>query len=102
MNDATKQGVRLLKTELDLAFTFVTVALTAYADGSLDHARQAANDAQKGYKGAQKLIAKVELSQAQRRAAADRLKDLERVLAKIESRDPGVFNSDLSAETVRE
>jgi hypothetical protein len=102
LDDPTKQGVRLLKLELDLSFTFVTLALTAYADGSLDHARQAANDAQRGYRAAQKLLAKVELSQTERRAATARLEDLERVLAKIEARDPGVFSGQSSAEMVRE
>jgi len=95
----TDKRAELLRSEIDLGFTFVAVALTSYAAGKLDQARQAANDAQKKFKAAQKQLANIKLSRNEQRLATDRLKNLELVLATFEARAPGVFASRPSAET---
>ena len=94
----TDRRAELLKSDIDLGFTFVAVALTSYTAGNKDRARRAAKDAQKKLHAAQKELAKIEVGREQRRIAADRLKNLEEVLTTIEARDPGVFSSRLAPE----
>ena len=96
----TDRRAELLKSDIDLGFTFVAVALTSYTAGNKDRARRAAKDAQKKLHAAQKELAKIEVGREQRRIAADRLKNLEEVLTTIEARDPGVFSSRLAPERV--
>lgn len=81
----------LIKSEIDLGFTFVAVALASYAAGNSEQARQAANDAQKKLQSAQKQLATIHLSEDDRRSAMVRLKQLEETLATIEAKDPRVF-----------
>ena len=82
--------VELLKSDIDLGFTFVAVALASYTAGNTDQARRAAEDAQKKLHAAQKQLASLEMSRDERRRATDRLKNLKQVLITIEGRDPGV------------
>ena len=97
----TDRRAELLKSDIDLGFTFVAVALTSYTAGNTDRARQAAKDAQKKLHAARKQLVHVE--RKHRRVATDRLKKLEQVLTTIEARDPGVFASrPSSAESVRQ
>ena len=93
----TDRRAELLKSDIDLGFTFVAVALTSYTAGNKDRARRAAKDAQKKLHAAQKQLAKIDVGREQRRIAADRLKNLEEVLTTIEARDPGVFSSRLAS-----
>ena len=88
--------VELLKSDIDLGFTFVAVALTSYTAGNTDQARRAAKDAQKKLHAAQKQLASLEMSRDERRRATDRLKNLKQVLITIEGRDPGVAARPLS------
>jgi hypothetical protein len=88
MSDRTAE---LLKSNIDLGFTFVAVALTSYSAGNTDGARRAAKDAQKKLHAAQKQLVNVE--REHRRVATDRLKKLEQVLKTIEAKDPGLFSS---------
>jgi hypothetical protein len=81
----------LLKSDIDLGFTFVAVALTSYTAGNTDQARRAAKDAQRKLHAAQKQLASIEMSRDERRTATDRLKNLQQVLGTIEGKDPGVF-----------
>ena len=90
----------LLKSDIDLGFTFVAVALTSYTAGNTDRARQAAKDAQKKLRAAQKQLANIEMGKDERSRVTDRLNNLEQVLATIETRDPGVFASSPSAGAV--
>ena len=90
-NRVIDRRAQLLKSDIDLGFTFVAVALTSYTAGNTDQARQAARDAQKKLRGAQKQVADIEMGQDERRRATDRLKNLEQVLITIEAKDPGVF-----------
>lgn len=90
-NRVIDRRAELLKSDIDLGFTFVAVALTSYTAGNTDQARQAARDAQKKLRGAQKQVADIEMGQDERRRATDRLKNLEQVLITIEAKDPGVF-----------
>ena len=83
--------VELLKSDIDLGFTFVAVALTSYTAGNTDQARQAAKDAQKKLHAAQKQLASIEMGLHERHRAAERLKNLEQVLVTIKARDPGAF-----------
>jgi len=87
----TDRRADLLKSDIDLGFTFVAVALTSYTAGNTDQARQATKDAQKKLRAAQKEVANIEIAPGERRTAADRLKNLEQVLATIQAKDPGVF-----------
>jgi hypothetical protein len=97
----TDKRAELLKSDIDLGFTFVAVALTSYTAGNTDLARQAARDAQKKLRAARKQLVNVE--REQRRVATDRLKKLEQVLTTIEAQDPGVFASrSSSAGAVRQ
>ena len=97
----TDTRVELLKSDIDLGFTFVAVALTSYTAGDTDRARRAAKDAQKKLHAAQKELANV--AREHRRTATDRLKKLEEVLITIEKQDPGVFSSHpSSAKSVRQ
>ena len=100
-NRVTDRRAELLKSEIDLGFTFVAVALTSYTAGNVDQARQAARDAQKKLHAAQKQLPSIEMGRYERRIAADRLKNLEQVLTTIEARDPGVFASRPSDGAVR-
>jgi hypothetical protein len=90
-NKVIDKRVELLKSDIDLGFTFVAVALTSYTAGNTDQARQAAKDAQKKLHAAQKQLASIEMGRDQRRRSADRLKNLAQVLLTIEVKDPGVF-----------
>jgi hypothetical protein len=97
----TDRRAELLKSDIDLGFTFVAVALTSYTAGNTGLARQAAKDAQKKLRAAQKQLVHVE--REQRRTATDRLQKLEQVLITIEKQDPGVFSSHpSSAKSVRQ
>ena len=87
----TDKRVELLKSDIDLGFTFVAVALTSYTVGNTDQARRAAKDAQKKLHAAQKQLASIEMGRDERHKATDRLKNLKQVLITIEGRDPGVF-----------
>lgn len=99
-DQVTDKRAELLKSEIDLGFTFVAVALTSYAAGKLEEARQGAKAAQKKFDAAQKQLVNIEIRRDQRQVATDRLKNLEQVLATIELRDPGIFAT-LSTETAR-
>ena len=95
----TDRRAELLKSDIDLGFTFVAVALTSYTAGNTDRARRAAKDAQKKLHAARKQLVNIE--REQRRIATDRLKKLEQVLTTIEAQDPDVFASrPSSAEAV--
>ena len=97
----TDRRAELLKSDIDLGFTFVAVALTSYSAGNTGRARQAAKNAQKKLHAARKQLVHVE--REQRRVATDRLKKLEQVLITIESQDPGVFSGGpSSAKSVRQ
>jgi hypothetical protein len=87
----TDTRVELLKSDIDLGFTFVAVALTSYAAGNTGQGRKAARDAQKKLRSAQKQLANIEMRRDERRKATDRLKNLEQVLTTIEAKDPGVL-----------
>jgi hypothetical protein len=87
----TDTRAELLKSDIDLGFTFVAVALTSYTAGKTSQARQAAKDAQKKLDAAQKQLTNIEMGRDQRRKAIDRLKNLEQVLATIEAKDPEAF-----------
>ena len=52
----TDRRAELLKSDIDLGFTFVAVALTSYSAGNTDRARQAAKDAQKKLHAARKQL----------------------------------------------
>jgi hypothetical protein len=90
-NRVVDRRAELLKSDIDLGFTFVAVALTAYTAGKTDEARRAAKDAQKKLHAAQKQLTNIEMGQHELRRVTDRLKNLEQVLAAIEGKDPGVF-----------
>ena len=92
----------LLKSDIDLGFTFVAVALTSYTAGNTDRARQAAKDAQKKLHAAQKQLASIEMGLNERHQATERLKNLEQVLITIQAKDPGVFAARPSASRSRE
>jgi hypothetical protein len=85
--------IELLKSEIDLGFTFVAVALASQSAGNVDRARQAAKDARKKLRVAQKQMADLEMGRDERRLATERLKNLEQVLTTIEAKDPGVFSN---------
>ena len=89
----TDRRAELLKSDIDLGFTFVAVALTSCTAGNTGQARKAAKDAQKKLRAAQKQLANIEMGRDERRQATDRLKNLEQVLTTIEARDPGAFAS---------
>lgn len=91
VDSAADQKVALIKSDIDLSFTFVAVALASYAAGNSEEARQAANDAQKKLQSAQKELLNIHMSQDERHATEIRLKNLEQALATIEANDPGVF-----------
>ena len=55
-NGVTDRRAELLKSDIDLGFTFVAVALTSYSAGNTDRARQAAKDAQKKLHAARKQL----------------------------------------------
>ena len=90
-NRVVDRRAELLKSDIDLGFTFVAVALTSYTAGKTDEARRAAKDAQKKLHAAQKQLTRIEMGQHEQRNFTDRLKNLEQVLAAIEAKDPGVF-----------
>ena len=92
----TDTRAELLKSNIDLGFTFVAVALTSYTAGNIGQARKAAKDAQTKLRSAQKQLASIEMGPDERRKATDRLKNLEQVIATIEAKDPGVFAGRLS------
>ncbi len=95
----TDRRAELLKSDIDLGFTFVAVALTSYTAGNTHRARRAAKDAQKKLHAARKQLVNIE--REQRGIATDRLKKLEQVLTTIEAQDPDVFDSrSSSAEAV--
>ena len=87
-NKVTDTRAELLKSDIDLGFTFVAVALTSYTAGKTSQARQAAKDARKKLDAAHKQLTNIEMGRDQRRKAIDRLKNLEQVLATIEAKDP--------------
>jgi hypothetical protein len=87
------RSIELLKSEIDLGFTFVAVALASQSAGNVDRARQAAKDARKKLRVAQKQMAYLEMGRDERRLATERLKNLDQVLTTIEAKDPGVFSS---------
>jgi hypothetical protein len=86
----TDTRAELLKSDIDLGFTFVAVALTSYTAGKRNEARKAAKDAQKKLRSAQNQLANIEMGRDERRKAGDRLKNLEQVLARIEAKDPDI------------
>ena len=90
-NRVVDRRAELLKSDIDLGFTFVAVALTSYTAGKTDEARRAAQDAQKKLHAAQKQLTTIEMEQHEQRRVTDRLKNLEQVLATIEAKDPDVF-----------
>ena len=96
----TDRRAELLKSNIDLGFTFVAVALTSYTAGNTDRARQAAKDAQKKLHAAQKQVGNIAIALSERRRAAVRLKNLEQVLAAIQAKDPGAFAHRPSAGAV--
>jgi hypothetical protein len=87
----TDTKAELLKSDIDLGFTFVAVALTSYTAGNTSQARRAAKDARKKLRAAQRQLTNVAMQRDQRRKATDRLKNLEQVLTTIEAKDPDVF-----------
>ena len=89
----TDPRAELLKSDIDLGFTFVAVALTSYTAGNTSQARQAAKDARKKLRAAQTQLANIEMRRDERRKATDRLKNLEQVLTTIEAKDPDAFAS---------
>jgi hypothetical protein len=89
----TDRRAELLKSDIDLGFTYVAVALTSYTAGNTARARQAAKDAQKKLHAARKQLVNIEVGREEWRIATDRLKNLEQVLTTIEARDPGAFAS---------
>ena len=97
----TDRRAELLKSDIDLGFTFVAVALTSYTAGNAGQARKAAKDAQKKLRSAQKQLANIEMGRDEKRTATKRLKNLEQVLTTIEARDPDVLASRPSAGEVR-
>ena len=98
----TDKRAELLKSDIDLGFTFVAVALTSYTAGKTEEARKAAKDAQRKLCSAQKQLANVEMGRDERHKATDRLKNLEQVLRTIEAKDPGVFARRPSAAPVQQ
>jgi len=98
----TDRRAELLKSDIDLGFTFVAVALTSYTAGKTSEARKAAKDAQKKLRSAQKQLANIEMGRDERHKATDRLKNLEQVLTTIEAKDPGVFARRSSAGPVQQ
>jgi hypothetical protein len=92
-NRVVDRRAELLKSDIHLGFTFVAVALTSYSAGKTDEARRAAKDAQKKLHAAQKQLTSIEMGPHEQRRVADRLKNLEQVLAALEGKDPGVFAS---------
>ena len=87
----TDRRAELLRSDIDLGFTFVAVALTSYTAGSTDQARQAATAARKKLRAAQKQLTNIEMGRDERRKVTDRLKNLEQVLTTIDSKDPEAF-----------
>ena len=85
-NRVTDRRADLLKSDIDLGFTFVAVALTSYTAGNTAQARRAAKDAEKKLHAAQKQVANIAIAPGERRRAADRLKNLEQVLATIQAK----------------
>ena len=83
----TDRRAELLKSDIDLGFTFVAVALTSYTAGNTDRARQAAKDAQKKLHAARKQLVNIEMGRDDRRTTSERLKNLEQVLTTIEAKD---------------
>ena len=98
----TDTRAELLKSDIDLGFTFVAVALTSYTAGNTGQARKAAKDAQKKLRAAQKQLANIEMGRDERRKATDRLKNLEQVLTTIEAKDPDALTRRPSAGAVRQ
>jgi hypothetical protein len=96
-NRGVDTRAELLRSDIDLGFTFVAVALTSYTAGNTGQARKAAKDAHKKLRSAQKQLANVEMGRDERHTATKRLENLEQVLATIEARDPGVLASRPSA-----
>ena len=84
---AVSQRRRLLDMEIRLTSTFIRIALAAFDAGSLEHARQAARDAQTGYRGAQKQLRGLVLARHERRKMTQRLKDLKQRLAEMHARE---------------
>jgi len=89
----TDTRAELLKSDIDLGFTFAAVALTSYTAGNTGQARKAAKDAHKKLRSAQKQLANIEMRRDERRKAADRLKNLEEALTTIVAKDPDAFAS---------
>ena len=89
----TDTRAELLKSDIDLGFTFAAVALTSYTAGNTDQARKAAKDAHKKLRSAQKQLANIEMRRDERRKATDRLKNLEEALTTIVAKDPDAFAS---------
>ena len=86
----TDTRAELLKSDIDLGFTFVAVALTSYTAGKRDEARKATKDAQKKLRSAKNQLANIKMGRDERRKAVDRLKNLEQLLARIEAKDPDI------------
>jgi len=96
----TDRRAELLKSDIDLGFTYVAVALTSYTAGNTDQARRAVRDAYKKLEAARKQLVNVEMAREPWRIATDRLKSLEQVLTTIEASDPGCLASRTSAGAV--
>ena len=90
-NSLAKKKAELFKSEIDLGFTFAAVARASYSANSPDRSRQAALEAYKKFKMAEKQLETVELSRSEWQRQATRLKNLKEILVAMESKHPELF-----------
>jgi hypothetical protein len=82
-DDAKRNGIDFVNTELDLGMTFAESALTSFSAGHLDKAKQSALAAKAAYRAVRKFLPKLEVQGKEREGIAVKLGKLTYVIEKL-------------------
>jgi len=84
-DDAKRNGIDFVNTELGLGMTFAESALLHFSVGHLDKAKQSALAAKTAYRAIQKFLPKLEVQGKEREGIAVKLGKLSHMIEKLSS-----------------